>query len=185
MTAEELVAAARARPSESAILVPVEVPVAVRRLRDRMDPFAVLGVPAHVTLLYPFVAPEQLDESVRTVVAGIVAGEPSFPFTLTVARRWPDVVYLAPEPDEPFRRLTLALVDAFPEYPPYGRADGEVVPHVTVAQAVPESYLLAAQHALPPLLPIRDVAREAWLMVKSAGRWRTHWHLPLSGGRGG
>lgn len=149
-----------------------------------MDPFAVLGVPAHITLLYPFVAPEQLDESVRSVVAGIVASEPSFPFTLTEARRWPDVVYLAPEPDEPFRRLTTALVEAFPEYPPYGRPEAEVVPHLTVAQAAPESYLLAAQHALPPLLPIRDVAREAWLMVKSGGRWRTLWRLPFTEGRG-
>ena len=184
MTAEELVAAALSRASESAILVPVEVPVAIKRLRDRMDPFAILGVPAHITLLYPFVAPAELDESVRNVVAGIVAAEPSFPFTLAEVGRWPDVVYLAPEPDEPFRRLTDALVEAFPDYPPYGAAHAEVVPHLTVAQAVPESYLAAAQHALPPLLPIRDVAREAWIMVKSGGRWRTHWHVPFAEGRG-
>ena len=45
---------------ESAIIVPVQVPVAVGRLRDRMDPSAAQGVPAHVTLLYPFMPPEAL-----------------------------------------------------------------------------------------------------------------------------
>src|SRR5918992_5049479 len=102
---------------ESAIIVPVTVPVAVNRLRDRMDPSAAQGVPAHVTLIYPFMPPERLKEDVRRRIEQIIASEAAFPFRLTSVRRWPNVVYLEPEPAEPFRRLTKALAEAFPEYP--------------------------------------------------------------------
>ena len=41
------------------ILVPEAEPL-VRPFRHRFDPSAALGVPAHITLLYPFIAPEQM-----------------------------------------------------------------------------------------------------------------------------
>lgn len=145
-----------------------------------MDPSAAQGVPAHVTLLYPFMAPDGLKDDVRRTVEQIVASEPSFPFRLTEVCRWPNVVYLAPEPAEPFRRLTLALAAAYPDYPPYEGVHPEVVPHLTVAQDVPGDYLAAAEHALPASLPIRDVAREAWLIGHTPDQpWHTLWRLPL------
>lgn len=165
---------------ESAIIVPVQVPVAVNRLRDRMDPSAPQGVPAHVTLLYPFMPPEELKEDVRRRVEEIVAAEHAFTFALTSVERWPNVVYLAPEPDDPFRRLIHALAEAFPDYPPYEGAHADVVPHLTVAQDVPDDWYAAAEHALPAVLPIRDVAREAWLIGHTPERpWHTLWRLPL------
>ncbi|HEY5488436.1 MAG TPA: 2'-5' RNA ligase family protein [Candidatus Limnocylindrales bacterium] len=169
---------------ESAIIVPVIVPVAVQRLRDRMDPSAADGVPAHVTLIYPFMPPSELKDDVRRRVEEIVASEPAFPFVLRAVGRWPNVVYLAPEPDDPFRRLTNALAAAFPDYPPYEGAHAEVIPHVTVASDVPDDYFDAAAHALPALLPIRDVAREAWLIGHTPEQaWNTLWRLPLGTSR--
>jgi len=171
-------------PGESAIIVPVQVPVAVNRLRDRMDPSAAQGVPAHVTLIYPFMPPDQLKDDVRRAVEQIIAAEASFPFALTSVHRWPNVVYLAPEPAEPFRRLTNALAEAFPAYPPYLGAHDNVVPHLTIAQDVREDYYAAAQHALPGMLPIRDVAREAWLIGHTPEQqWHTLWRLPLGPAR--
>ncbi len=173
-----------AADGESAIIVPVEVPIAIRRLRDRLDPTALDGVPAHLTLLYPFKAPAELDESVRETIGGIVAAEPTFPFALTHVGRWPDVVYLAPEPEAPFRRLIDALSAAFPEYPPYRGEHDDVVPHVTIASDPRPGYLAAAEHALPPMLPVRDVAREAWLIEHVPGRlWTTVWRFPFGPGR--
>jgi hypothetical protein len=44
----------------SAVVVPVpEAEPRVGALRTALDPSAALGVPAHVTILYPFVAPAQ------------------------------------------------------------------------------------------------------------------------------
>lgn len=175
---------ASAGPGESAIIVPVEVPIAVRRLRDRLDPSAAQGVPAHVTLLYPFMPPTALTDELRAEVSRIIAEQPAFPFALTRVERWPDVVWLAPDPAAPFRRLIERLATAFPAYPPYGGAHPDVVPHLTVAQDPRPGYLEAAEHALPALLPIRDVAREAWLIAHAADQpWHSVWRLPLGSAR--
>jgi 2'-5' RNA ligase len=165
---------------ESAIIVPVQIPVAMGRLRDRMDPSAVDGVPPHVTLLYPFMSVDLLNPDVRGELERIVANEPAFPFRLASVGRWPNVVYLTPEPDEPFRRLTQALAAAFPEYPPYEGVHETIVPHVTIAQDVPDDYYAAAEHALPAMLPVRAVAREAWLIGHTPAQpWHTLWRLPF------
>jgi hypothetical protein len=53
-----------------------------------------------------------------------------------------------------------------------------------VAQDVPADWIAAAEHALPPLLPIRDVAREAWLVGHTPEQpWHTLWRLPLGEAR--
>jgi 2'-5' RNA ligase len=169
-----------AAAGESAIIVPVTVPVAVERLRARMDPSASQGVPAHVTLLYPFMPPADLSEDVRRAVEQVVAAEPAFPFVLRAVRRWPNVVYLEPHPAEPFKRMIDALCAAFPQFPPYGGLHEDVIPHVTVAQDVPDDYYAAAEHALPAMLPVRDFAREAWLIGHTPeAPWSTLWRLPL------
>ena len=171
---------------ESAIVVPVNVPVGVNQLRERMDPSAADGVPAHITLIYPFMPPAELKDDVRRRIEEIIGAEPAFPFVLGAVRRWPDVVYLEPAPEDPFRRLTAALARAFPDYPPYEGAFEDVIPHLTVAADAPTDYCDAAEHALPAFLPIRDVAREAWLIGHTPEQpWHTLWRLPLGEVRSG
>ena len=157
----------------------------MRRLRDRLDPAASVGVPAHITLLYPFAPPSALDEGIHVGLARVIASEPAFPFVLGRVERWPDVVYLPPEPAAPFGRLIERLAAAYPNYPPYGGAHavGDTVPHLTIAHSDRADYLDAAAHALPAMLPVRAVCREAWLIAHPAGRrWETLWKFPLSAG---
>lgn len=76
----------------------------------------------------------------------------TFDFSLSTIRRLPGgVLYLAPQPDEPFRRLTLAVWDCFPETPPYGGRYSRVVPHLTLAQLANEQQAdqVAADFAQP------------------------------------
>jgi 2'-5' RNA ligase len=165
---------------ESAIIVPITVPPVVNLLRNRMDPSAAQGVPAHVTLLYPFMPVLSLDDEVRARITSIVASEPQFRVAFESVERWPNVVHLRPDPAEPFRRLTAALFDAFPDYPPYEGVHPEVIPHLTIAQDVPDDYYAAAEHALPASLPIRDWVREAWLIGHLPEQpWHTLWRLPF------
>ena len=50
-------------PELSAVIVPVpEVEPPVRDLRRELDPSAAGGVPAHVTVMYPFLAPRTVAE---------------------------------------------------------------------------------------------------------------------------
>lgn len=165
---------------ESALLVPVpEAEPVVQRWRDLFDPMAILGIPAHITVLYPFLPPERLTEANLDELQRLFAAAVPFSFVLDEVRRWPDVVYLAPTPEEPFRNLTALVVDRWPELQPYGGSHREVVPHLTVAHVADD--LVAADIAddLAAKLPIASAAREVLLMVTDGAAWTAHTGFPL------
>ena len=157
------------------ILVPEAEPL-VRPFRHRFDPSAALGVPAHITLLYPFIAPEQIGAGTLDAVAACFSGFAPIAFSLTEVRRFPtETLHLAPAPDEPFRKLTMAIWDRFPETPPYGGAWPDIVPHLSVGrfadagalERAADEFTRAAQTALP----VRAHASTAVLLVNTTGRW--------------
>jgi hypothetical protein len=80
-------------------------------------------------------------------------------------------VWLAPDPDAPFRVLTQAVADAFPAYPPYGGQFPDPVPHLTIADRGPPEAMHAAEQ-LQPALPIRSTVRSVTLPTElPTGRW--------------
>ena len=90
---------------------------------------------AHLTLLGPWL-PEPTTADLD-VVAKVVHSEPACAFELIEVRQFPNgVVYLAPQPERPFRRLTEALADAFPQTPPYAGEFPDTVPHLTLDHAL-------------------------------------------------
>jgi 2'-5' RNA ligase len=105
----------------------------ISRYRERYDPSARRNVPAHVTILYPFMPPSEVDEGVVAQLAAIAAGVACFDYRLAETRRFPLSLYLAPAPDTSFAALTDAVHHAFPDYPPFAGKFDVVVPHVTVA----------------------------------------------------
>jgi 2'-5' RNA ligase len=166
---------------ESALIVPVpQAESVVQSFRARFDPAAPLGVPAHITVLYPFLVPEALDQPVCDELGAIFAGVPPFPFTLGSVARFPDAVYLAPQPTEPFSRLTAAIATRWPQTPPYGGIYDEIVPHLTVAHTV-KTIVENIRREIEPNLPIACVAREAWLMAKRGDGWVVERRFPFSG----
>ena len=109
-----------ATDSQSAVLVPVpEAERVVSPHRARLDGAAALGVPAHVTVLFPFVPPTAITPDVVDTLAAAVASVSAFGCEFAVTSWFGDnVLYLAPWPDEPFRALTRAVCAAFPGYLP-------------------------------------------------------------------
>jgi 2'-5' RNA ligase len=152
----------------------VEVPEAeplVREWRLRYDN-ASLGVPAHVTLLFPFVAVEHFDDVLLDELRRLFAGEAPFSFSLARVARFPEHAWLAPEPAEPFKRLTALIHERYPDYPPYEGIHAEVIPHLTVAEA-DRSVQDEVDTALTPHLPIAARAEQVALLVEdAAGLWR-------------
>jgi 2'-5' RNA ligase len=169
-------------PSDrSAVIVRAALPPALERLRRRSVGDASVGVPAHLTLLYPFVAPARLGPAVRRSLAAIAAATDPFDYSLAGAATWPDTIYVAVEPAEPFAALQRRLGAAFPDFPIYGMESGFVfVPHVTVGEgaAVHDPAALAdpGWRALPR--PGRAAAIEVIARPTDAP-WRTIWRLPL------
>lgn len=152
------------RPTETALIVPVpEAEDTVGPFRMSLDKAASWGVPAHVTVLYPFLPPDRIDDDVLAAVGEIARAVPRFGVTLTHVDWFGDtVVWLAPQPGQPFRSLTDLVCRRFPETPPYGGAHTDVMPHLTIGRDAPNHELRRAADAVSASLPIHahiDVVR--------------------------
>ena len=163
---------------ESALVVLVpEAEAVAKPFRDRFDPSAAAGVSAHITLLYPFMAPDEIDAATSGKLRDCFARFEPISFSLAAIRRFGvEWLYLAPEPDEPFRQLTLSIWHWFPQTPPYGGKWRDIVPHLSVARASDEAGLAAIEADLAEAargkLPIRAIASEVALIESRSGRWR-------------
>ena len=160
--------------SALAILAP-EAELIVKTYRDEHDPAAALGVPAHVTVLYPF-HPLALAPAARARLASLFAACAPFDYALTELRRFPNVLYLAPEPAETFRWLTQRVAEAFPEFPPYGGRHAHIIPHLTVAHTEDGQRLEAVaahfQATCGARLPLRLRAEAVTLLEYNQGAWQ-------------
>ena len=174
-------------PVETALLVtvPAADPV-VGRHRSRLDRAARVGVPAHVTVVYPFVPFAALRQEDLATVGALVAQVPAF--TLTFERiAWfgHDVVFLEPTPAQPVLDLISLLGEAFPQHLPYGGAYDEPVPHLTVGHDHPFEELQLAEVAVLAQLPLaqRVEAISLWagppLLTERPG-WRQVGSFPLA-----
>jgi 2'-5' RNA ligase len=169
--------------SESAIVVRVAVPAAIDRLRRRWDRAAGLAVPAHVTIVYPFMPPKALDRGVRRALAEVAADHEPFDVRFTSLGRFPGLVYAAPDPSAPFARLTEGVVARFPDFPPYGGAFDEIIPHLTIAESTEAPLDDVATEAAAALPFGHRVSRLAVLVQGPDDRWHSLWRLRLGGGR--
>jgi 2'-5' RNA ligase len=163
-------------PLESALVLLVpEAEAVVKDLRELYDPSAAAGVPAHITLLYPFKHPARIDDADFDQLVRCAATAPAFDFSLTRTARFPGVLYFVPEPDGAFRRLIDAICRLYPEIPPYGGKYPAIVPHLTVAQLADERQLDLVAAELLRLsegkLPIIAAASEMALLDAISGRW--------------
>ena len=94
-------------PSSALVVLAPEAEELVAGLRLQYDRAAALGVPAHVTVLYPIAVDETLDER----VVRICRRQPPFTAELAAVERFPGlVVWLRPEPSEPFAALIAAAM---------------------------------------------------------------------------
>jgi 2'-5' RNA ligase len=164
---------------ESAVVIRLPIPSTLERIRRRWDFAASVGVPSHVTIVFPFLPPEALTPAVRAELAALAAQVQPFDVRFADVGRFPTVVYLAPQPSSPFSRLTEAVVDRFPEYPPYGGAHAVVTPHLTITEskeAPLEGIAAQAEAALPFS---RRVTRIDVIVEGGEGRWHSRWRIPL------
>ncbi len=160
---------------QSALIIEVpEAEPAVARHRERLDPSAALGIPAHITLLYPFLPPAAVSPPVLAELEHLFGAVSRFRFRLE-RTGWfgEDVLWLAPGDPGPFRALTSRVHTAYPAFPPYEGQFGDVIPHLTVGHGRPVSDLRAAQMSVQAHLPIAAQATAVSLMTgQSAGG---HW----------
>ncbi|CAM5599972.1 hypothetical protein SAVIM338S_05400 [Streptomyces avidinii] len=160
------------------VLVPEADPV-VGDWRDRLDPAARAGVPAHVSVVYPFLDESRIDASVHAALAAILRSRPAFDLRFERTGRFPGGLYLTPEPAAPLRRMTLEVAGRWPEAPPYGGRYPDVVPHLTVAQRAQAPDLDAAEAGLAGRLPLASRVSSVELVAYDGTAWRARASFPL------
>lgn len=160
----------------AAVLFPELEPL-VGRIRATRTEDGARGMPPHVTLLVPFADSAKV-EALLPRVGRELAQFRAFDVSFDRLERWPETLYLAPEPAEPFVAMAEALMQAFPEYPPYGGAYEAIVPHLTVAHGESDGFDAIAAD-LAPLLPVPARVERAWLVADEPAGWRRHTPFPL------
>lgn len=154
---------------------------AIRR-EFAVDTFA-LGIPFHVTLLYPFAPAEELTPALLDDVRSFFAARERFAFELTRVASWPDVVYAVPEPDDDLRECMRALFARYPRWPPYGGMHDVVIPHATLGEEIDAAAVRdEIERRAAPHLPFRCQARDVALLEEvDLDRWRERERFALGG----
>ena len=168
---------------ESAVVVRVPaLDEAIASLRKRFSlPRKPNGIGPHVTAVVPFLPQGELGED-RSLPALRELCSKFDPFDVTFARtaRFPRVLYLAPDPAEPFVELTQALISRWPQIQPYAGEHRQIVPHLTVTTSRPAKVFDLVDAALAPLIPVRVRMDAAQLYLFDGHRWTEHASLPFA-----
>lgn len=171
---------------ESSLIVPVPAaePV-VGPWRQNLDPACGWGVPAHITVLYPFVPPADIDQGVLDRLRRVLDETPAFAFRL-VAVEWfgDEVAWVRPEPARLFLDLTARVEQVWPEYLPYEGAHAEVIPHLTICRGADPDDMAAAAAGVDARLPLDAEANRVHLMkgTRETDSWTTVAEFPLQNG---
>jgi len=166
----------------SALILPL--PVAERVVgawRAALDPAAALGVPAHITIHFPWVPADRVDQSVLRDLAEMVRAVRRFEVEFNrMAWFGREVLWLDPDPQEPFIALAAESARRWPDYPQYEGKFEAVVPHLTVGVGPPDE-LDRAEAGLAHFLPFRDTVTQAWWITRTGSQpWVVHDAFDLS-----
>ncbi len=135
---------------ETALLIvpPPEIQAFAAPLRERYTPLSFVQGPAHLTLFFPFVPPEAVEDTIESLTA-VCAQVPSFPLTLDRYGRFETTHFLQPADPQELIELHRRLSALVPGYPPYdGEYGPDLFPHLTLAQCETKAEADAVQ--LPP-----------------------------------
>lgn len=173
--------------NESGVVLEVpEVEPLVARWRQRHDPAADTGIPAHITLLYPFIPPGDITPESLDALRAIARGADPFRFALVAVDEFPGLLWLRPEPASAFIALMHQLWAAYPGFPPYGGRYPDPTPHLTVAVVEPGEEQGALRRELEGelggQLPVQCAVSAMTILVSDAGgRWSARHRFALGG----
>ena len=167
----------------TAIVVPFhDGPAVVTAHRRALTSDGADRMPAHVTLIYPFVDDADLADDEFRRLHGVLAAFAPFDVTFATFARFdgqPPGLYLEPEPAGPFFAMIAALAEEFPAFPPFGGVHETVIPHLTLGYTEDAKTLRAVEADVGRHLPVRARVDEVAVMEHGADGWRPREHIAL------
>lgn len=117
------------------ILAPHPVQALAIPLMQQHNFASMMRVPAHITILFPFVSLADLSAACRQLRT-LCADQPPFIVTMDGYGAFPTVIYMKPADPAPIQALYRAVHAQFPDYPPYHGAFGSdtITPHMTLGE---------------------------------------------------
>ena len=170
------------RQNYTSIVIPVQEDAFVQPFRVRHLHRPGVTMPTHITLHAPFKYGEELDEEVLYKLAKLFSTYPPFKFSLSSTDRFADkgILYLVPEPAEPFHVLSQSIQARFPDTPP---DYPDSVMHLTLGLSktgevgsIEEEF----HREYGSRLPIEATATEVSIFEKHSDIWVLHTTFALS-----
>jgi 2'-5' RNA ligase len=170
-------------PWESALVARVPAfDQTIEALRRRFHlPLKPNGIQPHITVMIPFLPAAELGEDgALPALRAACAQFESFDVSFSRTARFRRVLYLVPEPAEPFIALARALMADWPQIGPYAGGRKELVPHLTVTTARPPKVFDKVAEALRPDLPVRVQIDAVQVYLFDGRGWSEHASIPLA-----
>jgi len=166
---------------DTSLIIPVAEAAFLQPFRAQHLHRPGVGMPPHITMRAPFPPLDAITADDKRALAALCASFSPFAFNLMHTARFAEigVLYLAPEPTEPFLTLYEALHTRFPEPPD---THPSVVFHLTLAGRHPadlDHIAAAFDHAYRARLPIDALARELRLYTRRDAQWAEAARFPF------
>lgn len=172
-------------PSDGQTGVVIPVPAADALLASVATQFPGVvreGVPAHLSVQYPFLAADELDQRVTETLSELFAPQRPIRVTFAECGRRGGFVYVRPDSTEELTQLSGALRQRWPQVLRCADSDDDVGPHVTIAMHASEDVARTVEQQVIAALPISAELGEAWL-VAFEGRWVLRHRYQFGAGR--
>ena len=141
-------------------------------IRLAHDSSARRGLPAHVTIQYPFITEDELTPDDDGALAEILARHDPFDVTFAELGTFPRVVWLSPVPTRPFEQLVASVRGRWPEVVNEADARRGFTPHLTLAKGLePAEVASKADEVLATIaehLPERTRVRTLSLFARNS-----------------
>jgi hypothetical protein len=128
------------------------------------------GIRSHVSVQYPFVAADALDDEVIAALSELFGRRPPVRVRFAECRRSGGFVYVRPDPIDELEELTSAVRRLWPEVAPAGGVDSEVGPHITMAMGASDQAAEVIEREVTAALPISAELRVAFVAAFD-GTW--------------
>jgi len=169
--------------SAVAILLP-ELDTYVGAYRQKYDPSAHFGFPPHMTILWPFMRPDQITEETETQLSRLFSSFRKFHIQFSKTGKSPTGKYLIPNPSDPIIKMISAAKKLFPDYPLYRDKDYQPNPHITIIhEKDPEKLDLVSaklDREIEKSFPIQTRVKNVWLLEFCGNIWEKRKPFVLS-----
>jgi len=148
---------------ETALLIipPLDIQAFAAPLRERFAESTFPLVPAHLTLMYPFVEMMKVPDA-KAILREHCSTIPPFEIVLDRYNHFPRALFLEPSDPDPIIHLYRCIAAGFPDCIAYGGEFGDDLhPHLTIAELAKDDD--PGQLPLPAIPPLRFLVDRIYL----------------------